>query len=331
MASRWSTVAILLFWLSSMGWLLEQKILPSWVVGEPPTMRTILQDSTDAPVGWKITFNGQSLGWAVTQSLANEQGGHDVRSRVRLARLPLATMTPSWLASFLKMLERTGELPELSLDLDALTTIGVDALGRPLDFRSAAQVGYGGRTGGSFAPAMQINMRGTIDGNQMKLAVRAGEFVYRTRVFLPTDALLGDALSPQARLPELHVGQTWTEPGYSPFRSPNSPMETLHATVERRETIVWNDERRPTLVVVLRADPGSGLSNVQTLRGKSWVDTDGRVLRQESLLGSSRLVFERVSKRPPKVHPTIDSPLLPWWKTTVRPLSAVPVSREDGG
>src|SRR5690348_13075216 len=44
MYSRWFSVAVVLFWVATMGWLIHHKILPPLVVGDPPTYRSIIAD-----------------------------------------------------------------------------------------------------------------------------------------------------------------------------------------------------------------------------------------------------------------------------------------------
>src|SRR5262249_10512435 len=80
---------------------------------------------------------------------------------------------------------------------------------------------------------------------------------------------------------------------YSPFRPPNAPVEMLHATVERKDPIVWHDRIVPALLVVYRGDPGLGLSSNQSARAQMWVDYQGEVIKQEMSLLSSRLTFVR--------------------------------------
>jgi hypothetical protein len=142
-------------------------------------------------------------------------------------------------------------------------------------------------------------MDGVVDGNSLKLTIRSGEMVQTAKTYLPVDSLMGDALSPQARLPNLRIGQSWTVPVYSPFRPPNSPMEVLQARVERRATIEWNGEDISTLLVIFASDTGSGLSNANMPRGRCWVADDGRVLRQDLILAQSTVTFDRVGVAPP--------------------------------
>jgi hypothetical protein len=155
-------------------------------------------------------------------------------------------------------------------------------------------------------------MKGRIEGNAMQLLIHSGDLEYKTQIDLPADALMSDVLSPQARLPGLRVGQSWTVPIYSPFRPPNAPVEVLHAAVERKDPIFWHDKIVPALLVVYRGDPGLGLSSNQAARSQAWVDYQGEVIKQEVSLLSSRLLFVRADpEREPfsEFMPDISRPL----------------------
>ena len=91
-------------------------------------------------------------------------------------------------------------------------------------------------------------MRGTVEGGQLELVVRSGDQSFSHEVSLPPKALLADALSPQTRLPGLHVGQTWSVPVFNPLWPSKSPIEIISAKVEESEAILWNGESRKRLV-----------------------------------------------------------------------------------
>lgn len=302
MYSRWFNVAVFGFWLLTMSWLVRAKILPSLIVGEPPTYRKILasDESPETPITWSIWLNDAPLGWAEAHNHVLDNGVTEMRSRVRLTRLPLAEIMPGWMNSVLKMLSGSGDWQELQLAVDAQSSLEIDPLGRPIGIYSRVLLGdeealpETSRIDGQLVPgAVQITLQGTFEGSQLKLKVRTGQMVYNTVAYLPPNALMGDALAPQARLPDLKVGQSWTMPVYSPLRPPTSPVELLQATVERREPILWQDHVVSTYLVVFRNDPGAELSNNQTARAKAWVRSDGTVLKQEINLLSARLTFER--------------------------------------
>lgn len=303
MYGRWFNVAVVAFWLLTMSWLVGQKILPSLVVGDPPTYRTILadQEARDAPVAWSLALNDTPLGWAEARNRVLDSGVTEMRSHVRIRRLPLSEIAPGWMNSLLKLLSGSQDWSDLELAVDAQSSLEIDPLGRPIGFYSRALLGDEGslpdspRLDSQAVPGtVQITIQGVIDGAQMKLKVRTGQLVYNTVAYLPPNALVGDGLSPQGRLPNLKVGQAWTMPVYSPLRPPTAPVEMLSATVERRDFMLWRERMVDVFVVVFRGDPAAELSSNQTTRARAWVQADGTVLKQEITLMSSRLTFERL-------------------------------------
>jgi len=279
MCSRWYNVAVILLWLSAMGWLVVDKVLPPLCIGEPPSYREILDAQQQEPaVGWEMFFDGRPLGWARSSLSRLDDGTTEIHSRVHFNELPLQQLAPAWLRALI-------DQPDAPLEMDAENTMTVDPLGRLSSFRSFLRLD----------PLEDaIKLQGIIDGNQLKLSVSLGGPPYPTKVYLPADALLGDALSPQTQLPGLHAGQTWTVPVYSPLRPPNRPLEILQATVEGSELIQWNDGREPAWLVVYRSDRGFGLGSDSTPRGRLWVRHDGTVLKQQVMLFNSTLTFVRL-------------------------------------
>ena len=143
-----------------------------------------------------------------------------------------------------------------------------------------------------------MKMRGTVDGAKMALWLRVGDLQpFETDVAVPRDAMLGDTLSPQSRLPGLRQGQAWTVESYSPLRPPNSPKEILYAAVESRMPLTWEGRTVDTLVVVYRTDPGNAVGGSGGARGKIWVRRDGTVLKQQVTFFRSTLTFLRMGQQ----------------------------------
>jgi hypothetical protein len=172
--------------------------------------------------------------------------------------------------------------------MDAASMLEIDPLGRLSGIYSSLNA-VGIDTG--------VVIRGRVRGTTLSGEVRSGIISQPFERYLPPNALFGDELSPQARLPGLRLGQEWTVPVYSPLRFSESrnPVEVLHAKVEGRESVVIGDDNVLTSVVVYRSDSGSILSGAQTPRGKLWVADDGTVLKQTSRLFGSQLTFLRAA------------------------------------
>ncbi len=274
-------VIVVLFWLSTMSWLVVAKILPPLRVGEPPSYSSIARESRDDPPAcWAIRMRGRTIGWAANWHVRRPEGISEFYSRVYLAELPLDELAPGWLTTVLRPVLSNLEL----LDVDKQSWFIVDPLGRLSDFESRIRLA---------GIPDAIRFQGTVEGSQLKLLVRSGDVSATLYQTLAANSLVNDELSPQSRMPHLRVGQTWTVPLYTPFRSPRSPIDILQATVEAEESIRWNGERTPVRLVVYRGDPGSGRGSNE-MRGRMWVDEDGNVLRQEVTTFRSPIQFERV-------------------------------------
>lgn len=285
MYSRWFNILVLMLWLSTMGWLVHEKVLPPLRVGEPPDYRTIVAARDNAPVGWRLSVDGQSVGWALSTTERQPNGLTEIRNLVHFDRVPLQQLTPGWI----KALVRLGDDPAFEQPMEAESVLWIDPLGRLSRFDSKVRL--------NGDPQEFIRLKGVIEGKQAEVSLNSGSFVYTTEVSVPRDALMSDVFSPQTKLPHLRQGQSWSAPAFSPLRPPNSPMEILHATVEGLEPVSYDNRLEQVWLVVYRADSGAELGTEDNARGRMWVRRDGTVIRQEMALFESKLGFTRLSPR----------------------------------
>jgi hypothetical protein len=299
MQSRWFNVAVLTLWVATMSWLVTVKVLPSLLVGDPPSYSQIVEAQKDAPpVGWRMSINHRPLGWALSDTKLQPTGLTDIHGRVHFDALPLDEMIPGWLRALARMIRQ----PMDQLKMDARSVLTIDSLGNLMRFDSAMRVD----------PLNEvISVRGVVEGRQLELVVRSGNMSFTNEAFLPSDALLTDALSPQSQLPGLRAGQTWTVPVYSPLWPAKTPLEIVIAKVEGTEPISWNGKIEECWLVVYRNDSGSGSPESQTPRGRLWVRRDGAVLKQQVLLFDSIITFERLSET--EAAKLADSAGPQWW------------------
>jgi hypothetical protein len=282
MYSRWYTPAVVLLWLSTMTWLVWQKVLPPLLVGEPPQQQEILAArDRERLVGWDIAFNGRPLGWAASRTVKAADGGTELRATAHFDHLPVAEITPGWIQTLFKLAEHEAS----RIQLDARSTLWLNREGRPTRFRSAVDLRPLGDT---------IELEGQIQGTRLNVLARSGEFSYTTQTYLPSGVLMGDSLSPQTQLPGLHVGQTWTAPVYSPLRPPNSPLEIYRATVERMVVFAWGGATYDAWLVSYRSESGLSLLGGSPPQGRVWVRRDGTVLQQQVNLMECELTFTRM-------------------------------------
>ena len=293
MYSRWYSVAVVLLWLATMTWLITQKVLPALLVGEPPNYRTILEAGRDdLVVGWRMTWDGRPLGWALNTRTPLPQGMTEVQSRIHFTELPLQDLTPDWLHG---LLDPKGQLP-VELQMDVKSTLVFDSLGQLSRFESSA---------GFQAMEALIKVRGMIDAGELTLSVRSGDFTYQPEpIPFAGRSMLSDALSPQTHLPGLREGQTWTVKVYSPLRPPSGPLDPppldiLEAEVVETERIHWDGQQVDTWHVVYRVDRGAQTGRDRNPRGEAWVRCgDGTVLKQKATVFNSTLIFVRLPDEP---------------------------------
>ena len=102
MHSRWYNIAVVALWLWTMAWLVGNKVLPSVLVGDPPSYLAILDaQRNEPPVGWSISLENRRLGWAVSSTSTLPDELTEVRSKVRFDKLPLRALSPEWLRGML--------------------------------------------------------------------------------------------------------------------------------------------------------------------------------------------------------------------------------------
>ena len=185
----------------------QEKILPPLLVGDPPSYRTILDvgPTEDEPVGWDIFLNGKRLGGAVTRTARLADGINQLYCRVVVRELPLAELTPAWIGTFMKVMDSHRTRGAANIGVESEVTIDIDPLNRPINFLSTTRIGPPENDIGhrSLLAGMDLTvvMRGKMVGDVMHILMHSGEIEYHTQVTIPPDALIGDVLSPQTRLP----------------------------------------------------------------------------------------------------------------------------------
>jgi hypothetical protein len=299
MRSLWYNAAVVVMWLATMTWLVKEKVLPPLLVGDPPSQREVVEaQNREPPVGWKVSWKGESLGWALTDTKLQSNGLTEIHGRVHFDKFPIGAMAPAWLRPFLAIAKK----PAVQLRMDASSELLIDTFGRLLRFDSAIQLD----------PLIEkISIRGTVEGGQLELVVRSGNQSFSHEVPLPPKSLLSDALSPQTQLPGLHVGQKWSVPIFNPLWPTKGPIEIICATVEGTGPLFWNGAGEDTLLVVYRLDSGSGGNADKNVKGRLWVRRDGAVLQQEAMLFDSTVVFVRLTNK--ETLDLIDTVGSRWW------------------
>jgi hypothetical protein len=229
-----------------------------------------------------MSWGDQAVGWAVTKTKLSEDGSAEVRNWLEIERFPLAEVIPTVMKALLSPEE---PLPA-HFSMTANSRLIFDKTGQLSLFDAAVQFENGFDA---------ITIAGTIDGAYLAITLAyAGSTSYETDLLLPRKAMLSNSFSPEACLPGLREGQSWTVELFSPFHSPNDPVEILQAKVEAAVPMLWNDRTVNPWLVVYRNDPGTRSGGEGRVRGRLWVLPDGTVLKQEASMLSSTLSFVRL-------------------------------------
>ena len=164
MEHRWMKGVVVLFWMSTMTWLVVEKVMPPLERGDPPTFHSAYGDlNADAPaIGWTVAWNDRAIGWAASRVLHPSSGLYEVHSRVHFAHLPLEEMVPIWMRNvFRNAVTSLG-----SLEMDAFNCVEIDPLNRLVGFRSTIHL--------KKVP-QAIVIEGTVEGTRLKLRIDAGD------------------------------------------------------------------------------------------------------------------------------------------------------------
>jgi hypothetical protein len=305
MHSRWYSTAVVLLWLASMSWLVKEKILPPMLRGEPPSNTKILDAKKHAPpVGWRMSLNGRSIGWAMTDCELQPSGLAEIHGRAHFDELPLEEMMHGVLQPLSKLIGQQSK----RLRMDARSLMIVDPFGQMIRFDSALL----------FEPSQEIvTVKGTLDRGLLELTLRVGGVSFPSKIPMHSETLLSDVFSPQSQLPGLRVGQTWTVPICNPLWPSKTPLEILQATVERSERISYGGVLEEAWLVVYRSVSDSAVGDQSEPKGKIWVrrDSQGTVLRQEAMLFDSTVVFDRMTDE--QAEQQLKSAGDKWWSMDI--------------
>jgi hypothetical protein len=270
MPSRFTSLAILIYWSIAAFCLLTWEVIPELSPGYAPDLRSIAgSGDTGAPVRWAIQVMDdprspdarRTVGEAVTKSSRRGDRWVDLTSRVELDAGGLLKGTPF--------------LARASAHLEVASLYRVDPSGnlRSLELQVNSREASG----------ELIKVRGELRGRKMEIVSRGPvpilnqtmSFEYEPR------SVIQDMLGPIDRLPGLHTGQRWESRVINPF---SGQVERVKVEVKRRGLIHWEGNPVTTFEVVQHAGP---------LTMRTWVRTDGVILRHEVPFPFVRLVLER--------------------------------------
>ncbi|MGQ9562847.1 MAG: hypothetical protein ACUVQG_05590 [Thermogutta sp.] len=287
--SRGYLIAVVGFWIGTMGWLVKEKIVPTLLVGTPPRYSEIVEGyRQQKAVGWTIQWKGRTIGWALTRTEILGDDLTEVKNIIQFRELPIQEIFPViW-----QVLGNDTLLPRLRLRVE--TTLLFDPLKRLSSFQTRLKIPD------STEPLVVV--RGNVDKGKLQVSIQSGTFLYDTELPFQSNTLLTDSFSPQATLPNLREGQKWTVEVYNPFQLPQQTvgsghLDVIYAEVQKREVIFWQHRPRLCWVVVYKNDPAESLNSESGPRGRVWVDERGFVLKQEAKVGGGTIVLIRLDEK----------------------------------
>lgn len=277
MANKFFVSSVVILWLTSMSWLVWDRILPSlYWSGEPPKYENY---ENGKAVAWNVGVNGKTVGKAASVRVMGANGTTDLHNRLHLQNFPLMELAPSW------MRIAVGELSNMSFD--ARTRIEFDPLGVFSSFHSRISL--------NDLESVFV-LSGRMEDSYLQLKVRAGTFTRVTPVHLPDSKALSEALFPASKLTNLKVGRSWQEEVYSPFHTNGDPTDLIRAEVVGLEQLEVVGITRWVLRVEYYSMSGVGVPEKARQLAVSWVDKkSGEVLRRDMFVGTTKLRFERVT------------------------------------
>jgi hypothetical protein len=300
MPSRFTTLAILAFWLGTMGWFCYKEVWPRLRPGDRPPFTIDLSEEVTGhtPRRWDVHRNGRRVGWASTwvkyyskddtYAVETKYGFHAQQDRglEQDAKAPEnEKMEFSFLGGLLRVegnefdsiqwVTRDGDLRELR------GRISLTALGPP------GMVGPGGQTD------IEVGVSGRVENGYLQphwRLVKPWKLQRDTEpVPVATNHSVLNPLQPWSRLHNIRPGQTWRVRLFDPLAESVTAsvsavlpaaglprVEYLDAVVrEIPETYTWDNQTMPCLIIEYRGD---------NLHARTWVrQSDGLVIRQEAI------------------------------------------------
>ena len=275
MANRVFVLAVVALWLSSMAWLLTERVLPGLGDGQPPTIETFPKNQ---PIAWNVEWAGKHVGNAASISVEGVGGTVELHNRISLTEVPISDLAPTWMRMAVPGLGK--------MSLDMVSRIEVDALGNFSSFLSKVSL--------NDMPSV-LRISGRVKDSYLKLNVSTGSLPYEVSVYLPDSKSLNEALFPGAELPYMYMGRHWQEEVYSPFCASGDPIELVKAEVVGEETLMYGGEPKRVFRVEYQGMLGSGIADKARLQAISWVEPNGMILRRDVNMGNSKLRFHRLT------------------------------------
>lgn len=270
MPPRLISVAILLFWSVATWRLIQQDLLPEFTLAAAPDLRTITRTEADtAPARWNVLVidkpsepeNRRKVGKAVTQSIRQPNGCVQVKSSVKFDSGGL--------------LKQTTFENRVDDEIEVNSSYQIDVSGNLQGFQVNVTTSADG--------ADVLSLVGRLKNRSLEITMRGPVALLNQTRTIPYESkgVVQNTLGPLDRLPGLRVGQRWDVHVINPL---TGRAEVVRFAVTRKCWITWDKSPVQVLEVVQKMGP---------IPTRTWVRSDGLVLRQNVPLPGLELVLER--------------------------------------
>lgn len=274
MPPRLVSLAILIYWSVAAFYLLTREVLPELSLGYPPDLRAIAAASDGSgPVKWNVEVENprdrgalRSVGEAITSSRRLADGWFEMETLVDFDAGEILRGTPFSIRS--------------SVRIHLATVYRVDPSGNLRSFDMNVTQADSKEPLVTVVGRLRNDVMEVVSKGPLPFLNQTLQFDYEPR------SVVHDTIGPLDRLPGLHVGQRWDSQVVNPF---TGQVERVRVEVERRTLMHWGGEPVSAFEVAQHS---------KALTARTWVRTDGMIIRQEMPLPLVRLVLERVPDRP---------------------------------
>jgi hypothetical protein len=287
-------LALFLFWVLSMTWLVTTKIFPDLGPDTVPDAAYIDDDSDSMAMSsrWDIYANRRRIGRAETLAERQLDGSTHVQSVLHVDSVPLERLFHQVLGPWRRLVSSPESIPKNSnISFETQTEMTINSDGQLEHF--TLHVSMDGA-------AELITVEGTREATQLVVRVASRSQhdaepvkLLSTSFALPENGLTTDDFSPSPRLANLSLGQTWRFESYQAF-PPGRALRLTQANVQREELIIWNGDVETVYVVSYRDISNKGPTASSHPYSHLWVRDDGTVLKQKVIVSSLQLEFHRL-------------------------------------
>lgn len=277
-------IGIILFWIFATGWFMQREFLPRWLSNKPPVYLIDLADEVGAKeITWQIyDKEDKEIGYANTQVKQLPNGRYELQAELLHLKLGVQNMVDLDQCTSSYIVDTDGHLLELSSSLSVKPKEVLELSGL---IKKITVTIHGKVTNGELVP--KTSFSGIPDGDDL-----INNIFPQLKTPIPvsgSDSVI-NITHPFNRLRDLHEGQEWGVPVFSPLPSLNPDQETnfLFAKVFKTEHD-WKGQNIPCWRVDLR-DKDSELKLRIIVRQE-----DGLVLQHEAYHDSLVLKMKRSS------------------------------------